>query len=162
MAMKIKNRHRLKNKEAREVFTDITTRYHLDSALNADAVDIGSLEEFTVLLINDEVDFVLYNNKWMLTLQGVSRFRPKSLYVVVDMGAVGFITKGADVMGPGVVDVDPLIQPGDMVWVCDVKNKKPLVVGNALVKGEEMKQKLPGKVVKTIHYVGDRVWTLTH
>jgi PUA domain protein len=78
------------------------------------------------------------------------------------MGAIGFITKGADVMAPGITDVDVSIQRDDLVWICDEKHRKPLAVGIALLTGEEMKTKKPGKAVKTLHYVGDRLWAVTH
>ena len=42
------------------------------------------------------------------------------------MGAVGFITKGADVMAPGITDADPMIQKDDLVWICDEKHRKPI------------------------------------
>ena len=31
-------------------------------------------------------------------------------------------------MGPGIVDADPDVQPGDLVWVKDVNNGVPLAV----------------------------------
>jgi len=78
------------------------------------------------------------------------------------MGAVGFIIKGADVMAPGIIDADNTIQKDDVVWICDEKHHKPLATGIALMNGEEMKSKKPGKAVKTLQYVGDRFWVLTH
>jgi PUA domain protein len=95
-------------------------------------------------------------------LQGIAKYQPKTHGVTIDMGAIGFITKGADVMAPGITDADPGIQKDDIVWVCDEKHHKTLAVGIALLTGEEMKLKQPGKAVKILHYVGDRLWTLSH
>jgi PUA domain protein len=78
------------------------------------------------------------------------------------MGAVVFITKGADVMAPGITDADPMIKKDDLVWICDEKHRKPLAIGIAIMTGEEMKTKKTGKAVKTLHFVGDRLWMLTH
>ena len=75
----------------------------------------------------------------------------------VDMGAVRFIVGGADVMAPGIVEADN-IQKGEIVCVIDVDNKKPLVVGKALMTGQEMLKVTKGKGVKNIHYVGDDLW----
>ena len=75
----------------------------------------------------------------------------------VDMGAVRFIVGGADVMAPGIVEADN-IQKGEIVCVIDVDNKKPLVVGKALMAGQEMVKATNGKGVKNIHYVGDDLW----
>jgi PUA-domain protein len=162
MAVKIKNRHRLKERDVKELAADLKTRFHGDFLDGKVAVDIGTVEEFTVLLVNDSIDFTIYNNKVVFTLQGIMKYQPKNNFVVIDMGAVGFIIKGADVMAPGVTEVDPMIQKDDFVWICDEKHRKPLATGFALMSGEEMKTKKPGKAIKTLHYVGDRLWMFTH
>lgn len=162
MVVKIKNRHRLKRKEIRDLLLELHTRFSGVFFTEDSAVDIGLLEEFTVYLVNDEIVVVRHNGKAIFTLQGIMRFTPTNHYVVVDMGAIGFITKGADVMGPGIIDVDTSIHTGDYVWVYDEKYRKPLVIGIALMNGDDMKLKKPGKAVKTIHYVGDQLWALSH
>jgi PUA-domain protein len=162
MAVKIKNRHRLKERDVKELIDDLKTRFQGDFFNEKIAVEIGTVEEFTVIVVNDSIDFMMHNNKVVFTLQGLMKYQPKTNFVVVDMGAVVFITKGADVMAPGITDVDPMIQKDDLVWICDEKHRKPLAVGVALMNGEEMKTKKPGKAVKTLHYVGDRLWMLTH
>ena len=77
---------------------------------------------------------------------------------MVDMGAVKFVTNGADVMAPGIVDADLDIEDGNSVWICDQQHRKPLAVGSALMNGEDMKNKSSGKAVKIIHYIGDELW----
>lgn len=162
MVVKIKNRHRLKERDVKELSADLQTRFGDDFLKGKIAVDIGSVEEFTVLLVDDSIDFMMHNNKVFFTLQGLMKHQPKAKYVVIDMGAVGFITKGADVMAPGISDADLMIQKDDFVWICDEKHRKPLATGIALMTGEEMKTKKPGKAVKTLQYVGDRFWMVTH
>lgn len=162
MAAKVKNRHRLKDRDVKELSTDLQLRFDDDFLKGAQSVDIGSVEEFTVLLVDDHIDFLMINNKVVFTLQGLMRHQLKTKYVVIDMGAISFITKGADVMAPGITDADPLIKKDDFVWICDEKHRKPLATGISLMNGEEMKTKQPGKAVKTLQYVGDRFWLLTH
>ncbi len=162
MAVKIKNRHRLKEREVRDLLSDIQRRY-VGTFFDANAtVDVGTIDEFTVILVNDSIDFMMYQGKISLTLQGVTNYQLQNKFVVVDMGAIRFITKGADVMGPGITEVDPGIQKDDQVWICDEKHRKPFAIGIALLTGEEMKTKKPGKAIKTLHYVGDHFWMLTH
>ena len=99
-----------------------------------------------------------HKNKIVFTLHGLNKYKPKKNFVVVDMGAVKFVTNGADVMAPGVVDADSDILEGDQVWICDEIHNKPIAVGIALVNGEQMISQSQGKVINTIHYVGDDVW----
>ncbi|MBN1281223.1 MAG: RNA-binding protein [Candidatus Thermoplasmatota archaeon] len=162
MAVRIKNRHRLKEREVKDLVADLKSRFQGEFFDVHSAVDVGTLEEYTVVLVNDSIDFMMHQNKVVFTLLGVMKYQPTTNFVVVDMGAVGFITKGADVMAPGIRDADAGIHKDDLVWICDEKHRKPLAVGVALMTGEEMKAKSSGKAVKTLHYVGDRLWLLTH
>jgi PUA domain protein len=77
------------------------------------------------------------------------------------MGAVKFVTNGADVMAPGIVDAYSGIVEGDQVWVCDERNRKPLAVGIAVMSGEQMVEGDEGVAVKLVHYVGDVVWNFS-
>jgi PUA domain protein len=79
--------------------------------------------------------------------------------VVVDMGAVGPVCRGADVMAPGITRADPGIQPGELVVVTDERHARPLAVGEALVSGTEMRGR-KGRAVKNLHHVGDKFWEL--
>ncbi|MDY6779218.1 MAG: PUA domain-containing protein, partial [Halobacteria archaeon] len=75
----------------------------------------------------------------------------------VDEGAVEFVTNGADVMRPGVVDADECIEEGDLVVVVEENHGKSLAVGRALTSGEEMTGD-EGRVVESLHHVGDELW----
>lgn len=86
--------------------------------------------------------------------------RPTKAFVTVDMGAVKFVNNGADVMAPGITEADPAIQPGDLVWIRDEKNKVPLAVGEAILPGAQMPRGPKGKAVKNLHRVGDELWSL--
>ena len=47
---------------------------------------------------------------------------------------------------------------GDLVWVKDVKNGRPIAIGKALMDGPIMASKAPGKAIKNLHFVGDKLW----
>jgi len=111
-----------------------------------------------MIFIDDSPCFFYQGNNIFFTLKGLEKYKPKEHFVVVDMGAVKFVTNGADVMAPGIVDADENICEGDQVWICDEKNHKPLAVGIALMLGEEMKNEKKGKAIQIIHYVGDKLW----
>ena len=94
------------------------------------------------------------------TVKGALKMDIKSSYVVVDMGAVKFVAKGADVMSPGIVDADPSIKEGNLVVIVEESHKKPLAVGRSLISGTEMIENREGKAVKSLHYIGDDIWNL--
>ena len=76
------------------------------------------------------------------------------------MGAIRFVVNGADIMRPGIVEIEAGIKKDDFVAVVDKNNQKPLAVGIALFSSEEMKAMSSGKVIKNIHYVGDELWKM--
>lgn len=76
------------------------------------------------------------------------------------MGAIKFVTSGADIMRPGIVELEEGISKDEIICIIDENNKKPLAIGITLMSGEEIQQATSGKVIKNLHYVGDRLWNL--
>lgn len=77
---------------------------------------------------------------------------------VVDMGAVGHVCNGADVMAPGIVRFEGDFPQGSLIVVVDVKHGKPLALGEVLYDSEAVKIVKKGVVIRNVHYVGDEVW----
>jgi PUA domain protein len=161
MSTKIRNRHRLKKKEIKFFVNQLKNKFDSDFFDADSLVETGYIDEFKVILVDDEIDFMIIERSIVFTLHGLYKHNPKRGFVVVDMGAVSYVTKGADIMAPGITDADINIQKNDYIWVCDEKHRKPLAIGIALMTGEEMKNKNSGKAVKNIHYVGDKLWNLS-
>jgi PUA-domain protein len=80
--------------------------------------------------------------------------------IIVDMGAVPFVCKGANIMAPGIRRFEGSFVKGDIVFVADEKHGKPLALGIAEYDIEDAKNLKKGMVVKNIHYVGDSIWEL--
>jgi PUA domain protein len=158
MPLRVRNRHRLKRKEIKSILDELKNSFGSCFFNSNVSVEIGDVENFRVILVDGEIDFLIHENKVVFTLHGLNKYKLSDYFVVVDMGAVGFVTRGADIMTPGIVDADVNIRKDDFVWICDEKHRKPLAVGIALINGEEMKSKKTGKAVKNIHYVGDKLW----
>lgn len=77
---------------------------------------------------------------------------------VVDMGAVGHVCNGADVMAPGIVRFEGEFPQGSLIVVVDVKHGKPLALGEVLCDSEAVTTVKKGVVIRNVHYVGDEVW----
>lgn len=78
--------------------------------------------------------------------------------VTVDMPAIPFMIKGADVMRPGIKHIDEGIEKDEIILIIDEDNEKPIAIGIALFSGKEIQEMDKGKVIRNIHYVGDEVW----
>lgn len=80
--------------------------------------------------------------------------------ITVDMGAVKFVAEGADIMRPGIVEIEEGIHQNEIISIIDQKNKTPLAIGKAMFNAAEMKALTGGKCITSIHHVGDDIWKL--
>ena len=80
--------------------------------------------------------------------------------ITVDMGAVPYVTNGADIMAPGITQVTEGLVAGDIVTIIDENFGKSLAVGELLFDSDKIKQTEKGKVIKNLHYVNDSIWSL--
>ena len=79
--------------------------------------------------------------------------------IIVDMGAVPYVCKGANVMAPGIGRFEGEFVKDDFVVVVDERHGKALAIGKALYNSEDAKKTKHGSVVTNIHFVSDRVWS---
>lgn len=156
--IRIRKRKRLRNKEVKALAEEIGAAAGVPVFGEDDAVDRAESPDFDLLFVGNDILGLILDGKAFLTLRGVLRYEPTKRFVTVDMGAVPFIANGADCMGPGIVEADPEIAEGDFVWIRDIKNRRPLAVGISLRSGADLVNKLPGKAIRTLNTVGDKLW----
>jgi PUA domain protein len=156
-------RYALKTKEAKQILTEASKNVKLDlevlfgSKVNVEVVesDVG-----LIYLVGGKPLFYKAGDKVLPTLL-FSEFTAQAPKIVVDMGAVPYVCKGADVMAPGIVRIEGQFSKGDIVLVVDMKYGKALALGESLYDAENAKQTKKGPVVKTLHYVSDKIWDYT-
>jgi len=158
--LELRHRHRLRRKEIKKIADDIEAALGVKTFDEGEAVDLADAQKLEVVLFGNEVVAVILEGKAFLTVRGLLKWPASRGFVSIDEGAIRFICNGADVMGPGITGADRSIQAGDLVWVRDGKYLKPLAIGKALVSGEVMTSKAPGKAVKSLHYIGDELWNI--
>jgi len=78
-------------------------------------------------------------------------------YVIVDMGAIKFVCKGANVMRPGITKFSDF-ESGEIVCVIEESQKKFLAVGKAKISSSELDETNRGEVIKNMHYISDNFW----
>ncbi|QLH06535.1 PUA domain-containing protein [Nitrosopumilus ureiphilus] len=77
--------------------------------------------------------------------------------VMVDMGAVKFMCKGANVMRPGIKKFTEF-EKDQLVCIVEESQHKFLAVGKAMVSSSELEGMEKGEVIKNIHYISDKFW----
>jgi PUA-domain protein len=157
---KRRRRHLLKEKEAKRFLLEIIDRLGIDieRLLGSKArVELDEIETAEIFIVNGRPLIARSDGRLFPTLifEEFFSFIPE---VVVDMGAVPYVCKGADVMAPGIVAVKRKFELDNLLLVVDERHGKPLAVGVALFSSEAMKKVNRGKTVKILHYVGDKLW----
>jgi PUA domain protein len=157
---------------------DVTARHHLrsdaideirDALAERLGVDIeaGTFEEIElagsdreVVLVDGEPLVFYDEGEPFLTVRGANAYPPERNVVTVDAGAVQFVSDGADVMRPGIVDAHESIAAGDLVVIAEESHGKVLAVGRSRVDGGDLLGD-EGKVIDSIHHVGDDLYGLS-
>ena len=160
MALKIRRRARLRRKEVLEILGRLANEFGMAVPLDDVPLDEAEAGPHRLLLRGEEPIALFIGDAIVPTVRGLLAFPATKRWVTVDMGAVRFIYNGADVMAPGIVEADPGIRAGDIVWVRDEKNRRPLSVGRAIMDGPTMAREEKGKAIETLHHVGDEIWKL--
>ena len=155
-----RKRRRIRKKEAKKLEEAIIESAGVSPFSHKDDIDLAEMGDITLIFAGGKVVGLVIDGEAFPSLRGILESTPTKRHITVDMGAVKFLYNGADVMAPGIIDADPDIKEGDIVWVREEKHGKPLVVGKALMDGEDMVEGKSGKAVKTVHSIGDRIWEL--
>lgn len=118
------------------------------------------LIDSSIYTIDNRPAWVKVDNRLFPTINGLLQFNFLKK-VVVDMGAIQYVTSGADIFRPGIKQIDESIAKDEIISIVDERHQKPLAVGIALMSGPDMKAVEKGKVIHIVHYVGDRIWDMT-
>ncbi len=149
----------LSNKEIKAFLDIIKKEYNLELS-KKERYELFEDKEKKIILSDNKPIFFYYENRLIPTLKLIleNNFLKK---ITIDMGAVRFIASGADVMRPGIVEIEENILKDEIVSIIDINNKKPIAIGISIFNSEEIKKLSQGKVIKTIHYVSDKIFNFT-
>ncbi len=124
------------------------------------------------VVVEDGVKLYLFEGiPALIEDEGLGRLVPHLMYllrrgydwlpaVVVDEGAVKPISRGADLMRPGIVEVRGRFGKGELFVVVEPSRGLPLAVHEALFSSEDVLAMERGRVSRCLHHVGDRYWRL--
>ena len=130
------------------------------------AIDIPKIKNLKVHQISNEAQIItgqgikiLKINKEYIPFLSETSTLEKFPYVMVDMGAVKFMCKGANVMRPGIKNHSDF-EKDNIVCIIEESQHKFLAVGKSLVSSQELDNMEKGEVVKNMHYISDKFWEI--
>lgn len=155
-------RHFLKAKETEKILQELSHKLNVETEQllgSKPRIELAETQSTQIFVFNGKPILARLKETLSPTLlsDGIFPFLPK---IIVDMGAVPHLCSGADVMAPGVVRINGDFNENDILLIADEQHEKPLAIGIALFDSQHMRKQKHGKVVKNVHYVGDKLWNL--
>lgn len=158
---RIKKRHLLKKREQKEEITRIENeigspieRLDVKTQLEGGVLDDGS----RILLLDGEIIFFEHEGRMFPALRALLDGLIDVPKITVDMGAVRFVVNGADIMRPGITEIDDRVKENGIVVIVDENHNKPLAVGVSKMAADGLRAASGGKVIKSIHHINDDLW----
>jgi len=160
--MKIRKRHFLRSGELKTL-KNLIVKNLGQKAINAipkDAnLELIVFDDGTHLyMVDGKPYFFKKGEKIFPTILFLDNFSIDLPKVVIDLGAVARVSKGADIMVPGITHIYKKFQRGDIVIVVEEKHERVIAVGIALMESDEIIKSEKGKAIRNTHHVGDKLW----
>lgn len=161
--MKIKHRHFIRKSELKPLKDEILKQYDQEfvdqifpKKSNVEVIETEAGD--TLFAINNVLKLWKSKDGYIPVLTLLLNKQVDLKTIVVDFGAVRYVTNGADIMRPGITKIDPQIKKGDIVTIVEETKSRALALGKALFDAPEMEAKSSGKVIKNLHTIQDSVW----
>ena len=142
----------MKRKAAKKLLAGLSVTF---GDVKAGKVETAQYEDKELYIFDELIEFVKDENGLYPFLGG--SYLASLPKVVVDMGAIRFVCNGADVMAPGITEMGSFAE-GDLVVIRDANHGKALAIGMANRSSLDIEASKKGKVIKNLHYVGDKLW----
>ena len=130
-------------------------------------IDIPKIKNLKVYEIDNDIQLITGNEIKILKVYG--EYLPflsevlmlkKFPFVQVDMGAVKFMCKGANLMRPGIKKFSEFSQ-NDIVCIVEESQNKFLAIGKSEIDSSELENMEKGEVLKNLHYISDKAWEIS-
>lgn len=119
---------------------------------------VHQITEDAQIIVGNGVKILKTNDEYIPFLSEISLLE-KFPYVMVDMGAVKFLCKGANVMRPGIKNYNEF-KKGEIICVIEESQRKFLAIGKSLVSSLDLEKMERGEVIKNMHYISDKFWEI--
>ena len=149
----------LKDKETKQILKEFAQRYPTSESFIRSVNDVQEqvVGKGSVFFLNGRALFLRTESGLLPSLKfdELLSSLPK---IIVDMGAVAHVANGAHVMRPGIKVIPNDFRKGDLVLIVDEKFGKNIALGIADIDSDTMKSANKGRMIETVHYVGDDFW----
>ena len=141
--------------ETAKIFEELNTQWKMELPKQKN-VRTHQIDEKRIIITGKGITAIKIGED-ILPFLGNAQILEKFPYVIVDMGAIKFVCKGANVMRPGITKFSDF-EKGDIVCVIEESQHKFLAVGRAEIPSSKLAETNKGEVIKNMHYISDVFW----
>ena len=109
------------------------------------------------ILVSDSFMLINLNNNVFPFLKDKETLG-KLPIITVDQGAIRFICNGANIMRPGIKDMNHDFQKNAIVVIVEELHNTNIAVGQTLYSKNEILDLKQGPVISNLHFLGDDIW----
>ena len=120
---------------------------------------VYEIDNDTQLITGKEIKILKIKDEYLPFLSETATLE-KFPFVQVDMGAVKFMCKGANLMRPGIKKFSEFSQ-NDIVCIVEESQNKFLAIGKSEIDSSELDSMEKGEVLKNLHYISDKSWEIS-
>tara|TARA_B100000029_G_scaffold220348_1_gene218082 strand:+ start:304 stop:774 length:471 start_codon:yes stop_codon:yes gene_type:complete len=120
---------------------------------------VYEIDNETQLITGKDIKILKIKDEYLPFLSEISTLE-KFPFVQVDMGAVKFMCKGANLMRPGIKKFSEFSKY-DIVCIVEESQNKFLAIGKSEVDSSELDSMDKGEVLKNLHYISDKAWEIS-
>ena len=120
---------------------------------------VYEIDDETQLITGKDIKILKIKDEYLPFLSEISTLE-KFPFVQVDMGAVKFMCKGANLMRPGIKKFSDFSKD-DIVCIVEESQNKFLAIGKSEIDSSELDSMEKGEVLKNLHYISDKVWEIS-
>jgi len=140
----------LRAKDAKRLLQGFLEEYSWISGVDAHSrVEVVQLDTLRLFYVNGFPLILETQRRNIPTLNSKDVLKGMPI-VVVDMGAVPYVCKGANIMVPGIVRINSDFKEKKLVVIVDEKHNKALALGLSLFSSGEIQKKKKGIVIKNL------------
>jgi len=150
--------HLISKSETAKLLKTVSEKWKIDTP-KVKNLKVYEIDNETQLITGEQIKILKIKDEHLPFLSEISLLE-KFPFVQVDMGAVKFMCKGANLMRPGIKKFSEFSK-NDIVCIVEESQNKFLAVGKSEIDSSELESMEKGEVLKNLHYVSDKAWEVS-
>lgn len=130
-------------------------------------IDCPKIKQIKSFELNNKIE--VFHSDYFIIVKAQEHYFPflkdfktidKLPKIIVDKGAIPFVCKGANIMRPGIKEIDDSFKQDDIIVISEELHTKNIAIGKSMYSSDEILNLEKGIVILNLHFVGDNIWNI--